>query len=174
MEQNGGFFTEFWSSSEIASESFVKRNRIVAGIAEATIVIESAEKGGSLITATLASEYDREVFAVPGRATDKYSQGCNSLIKSEKARLLTSAADLIYHLNWDIETPSKPIQKQLFVSLDADEQKLYDYLQVNGKQLLDIISLECHIPVSKLSGILLSMELKGVVRPLPGKQFEAI
>ncbi len=174
MEQNGGFFTEFWSSSEIASESFVRRNRIVAGIAEATIVIESAEKGGSLITATLASEYDREVFAVPGRSTDKYSQGCNSLIKSEKARLLTSAADLVYHLNWDIETPSKPIQKQLFVSLDADEQKLYDYLQANGKQLLDIISLECHIPVSKLSGILLSMELKGVVRPLPGKQFEAI
>jgi DNA processing protein len=174
MEQDGGFFTEFWSISEIASESFVKRNRIVAGIAEATIVIESAEKGGSLITATLASEYDREVFAVPGRATDKYSQGCNSLIKSEKARLLTSAADLIYHLNWDIETPSKPIQKQLFVTLDADEQKLYDYLQVNGKQLLDIISLECHIPVSKLSGTLHSMELKGVVRPLPGKQFEAI
>ena len=96
MEENGGFMTEFWSSSNPEKENFVKRNRIVAGISEATIVIESADKGGSLITANIANDYNRDVFAVPGRTTDKYSQGCNTLIKTQKANLLSSAADLIY------------------------------------------------------------------------------
>lgn len=93
-------------------------------MSEATIVIESAEKGGSLITANLANDYNRDVFAVPGRTTDKYSQGCNELIKTQRAQLITSAADLIYNLNWQLEDEKpKTIQKQLFVSLDADEQK---------------------------------------------------
>ncbi len=103
MEENGGFLTEFWSTSNPDRENFVKRNRIVAGISEATIVIESAEKGGSLITAQLANDYNREVFAVPGRSTDKYSQGCNNLIKSQRANLLTSGADLVYLLNWELQ-----------------------------------------------------------------------
>ncbi len=174
MEKNGGFMTEFWSSSNPDKENFVRRNRIVAGMSEATIVIESADKGGSLITANMASDYNRDVFAVPGRVTDKYSQGCNNLIKTQKAHVLTSAADLIYMLNWDLETKTKPVQKQLFVSLDADEQRIYDFLQKNGKELLDVISLQCEFPIYKLSGILLNMELKGVIRPLPGKLFEAI
>jgi len=174
MEENGGFLTEFWSSSNPDKENFVRRNRIVAGISEATIVIESADKGGSLITANMANEYNRDVFAVPGRTTDRYSQGCNNLIKTQKASLLTSAADLIYNLNWDLETVAKPIQKQLFVSLDDNEQKIYDYLQQNGKELLDTIALACDFPIFKISGILLNMELKGVIRPLPGKLFEAI
>ena len=174
MEENGGFMTEFWSSSNPDKENFVRRNRIVAGISEATIVIESADKGGSLITANLANDYNRDVFAVPGRITDKYSQGCNNLIKIQKANLLSSAADLIYHLNWDLKTKSKPIQKQLFVTLENDEQKIYDFLQKNGKELMDIVALECDFPIHKISGILLNMELKGVVRPLPGKLFEAI
>lgn len=174
MEQNGGFMTEFWSISNPDKENFVKRNRIVAGMAEATIVIESAEKGGSLITANLANDYNRDVFAVPGRVSDKYSQGCNNLIKTQKANLLSSAADLIYILNWDIEKETPPIQKQLFVTLDNDEQKVYDYLQQNGKQLLDTIALDCSFPIFRISGVLLNMELKGVIRPLPGKLFEAI
>lgn len=175
MEQNGGFMTEFWSSSNPDRENFVKRNRIVAGISEATIVIESAEKGGSLVTATMANDYNRDVFAVPGRATDKYSQGCNMLIKTNKAQLLTNATDLIYHLNWDLKKDaSKAIQKQLFVSLEEDEQLIYDYLQKQGKEHLDIISLECNVPIFKLSSTLLNMELKGVVRPLQGKFFEII
>ena len=107
MEEKGGFMSEFWSSSNPEKENFVKRNRIVAGISEATIVIESAEKGGSLITANLANDYNRDVFAVPGRTSDKYSQGCNNLIKTQKANLLTSAADLIYILNWDLEKEKK-------------------------------------------------------------------
>ena len=175
MEENGGFLTDFWSSSNPDKENFVKRNRIVAGMAEATIVIESADKGGSLITANMAVDYNRDVFAFPGRATDKYSQGCNNLIKTQKANLMTSAADLIYMLNWDLESDNpKPVQKQLFVELDHDEQKIYDYLLKSGKELLDIIALECEFPVYRISSILLNMELKGVIRPLPGKLFEAI
>jgi DNA processing protein len=174
MEEHGGFMTEFWSSSNPDKENFVRRNRIVAGISEATIVIESADKGGSLITANMANEYNRDVFAVPGRTTDKYSQGCNNLIKTQKASVLTGAADLIYNLNWDIETKTKAVQKQLFVTLDENEQRVYDYLLKKGKELLDIIALECDFPIFKISGILLNMELKGVIRPLPGKLFEAV
>lgn len=174
MEENGGFITEFWSTSNPDKENFVRRNRIVAGISEATIVIESADKGGSLITANLANDYNRDVFAVPGRVTDRYSQGCNDLIKTQKANLLTNAADLIYVLNWDIEKRPKAIQKQLFIDLEPEEQKIYDFLIKNGKELLDTIALECNFPVFKISGILLNMELKGVIRPLPGKLFEAI
>lgn len=174
MEQNGGFLTEFWSSSNPDKENFVRRNRIVAGMSEATIVIESAEKGGSLITANMANDYNRDVFAVPGRVTDKYSQGCNTLIKTQKAQLLTSAADLVYQLNWDLKTETKSVQKQLFVSLDPEEQKIYDYLLQSGKEMLDSIAIDCQLPIFKLSSLLLNMELKGVIRPLPGKLFEAI
>ncbi|TPG44708.1 DNA-processing protein DprA [Flavobacterium pectinovorum] len=174
MEENGGFMTEFWSTSSPDKENFVRRNRIVAGMTEATIVIESADKGGSLITANLANDYNRDVFAVPGRVTDKYSQGCNNLIKTQKANVLTSAADLIYILNWDVESKSKAVQKQLFVELEPEEQKVYDFLLKNGKEILDFIALQCDFPIYKISGILLNMELKGVIRPLPGKLFEAI
>jgi DNA processing protein len=174
MEQNGGFMTEFWSTSNPDKENFVRRNRIVAGMTEATIVIESADRGGSLITANMANDYNRDVFAVPGRVTDKYSQGCNNLIKTQKANVLTTAADLIYILNWDIQKESKTVQKQLFVTLDGDEQKVYDYLLKKGKEQMDIIALHCDFPIYRISGLLLNMELKGVIRPLPGKLFEAI
>ncbi|MCG2610323.1 DNA-processing protein DprA [Flavobacterium sp. SM15] len=179
MEQNGGFLTEFWSSSNPERENFVKRNRIVAGISEATIVIESAEKGGSLITATMANDYNREVFAVPGRSTDKFSQGCNALIKTQRAHLLESASDLIYMLGWQLQkvgdaNKTSTVQKQLFVSLEPEEQKVYEYLQQNGKEMLDLIALKNHIPVYKMATILFNLEMKGIVRPLPGKLFEAI
>ncbi len=174
MEQNGGFMTDFWSNSNPEKENFVRRNRIVAGMTEATIVIESADRGGSLITANIANDYNRDVFAVPGRVSDKYSQGCNNLIKTQKANVLTSAADLIYILNWDIQKDIKPVQKQLFVTLEIEEQKIYDFLLKNGKEVLDTIALECEFPIYKISGTLLNMELKGVIRPLPGKLFEAI
>lgn len=174
MEANGGFMTEFLTTSRPDRENFVKRNRIVAGMSEATIVIESAEKGGSLITASLANDYNREVFAVPGRSTDKWSQGCNNLIKTQQAQLLTSAADLVYQLNWELQKKTtKTIQKQLFISLTEEEQKVYDFL-LKGKKSLDNIALQCNIPVFKLSSILLNMELKSVVKPLPGKFFEVI
>lgn len=175
MLESGALLTEFWSTSEPEKENFVKRNRIVAGMSEATIVIESAEKGGSLITAKMAGDYNRDVFAVPGRTSDKFSRGCNNLIKSQRAHLLTSAADLVYILNWELPKRNlKPVQKQLFIALEPDEEKIYDYLIAVGKQVLDVIALECGFPIFKISSTLLNMELKGVVRPLPGKMFEAI
>ena len=172
---NGGFFTEFWSTSNPERENFLKRNRIIAGMSEATVVVESAEKGGSLVTADIAHSYNRDVFALPGRSTDKYSMGCNNLIKQQKAHMLTSAADLVYLLNWELEEKkSTAVQKQLFVDLDETEQKIYSYLQQQGKQLLDSIALDCQLPIFKASATLLNMEMKGVIRPLPGKLFEAI
>lgn len=175
VEKNGGFYTEFWSTSRPEREHFLKRNRIIAGMSEATVVVESAEKGGSLVTADIANSYNRDVFAVPGRTEDKYSTGCNNLIKQQKAHMITSAADLIYLLDWDVEEKdTKTIQKQLFVELDSTEQAIYEYLQMDGKQLLDSIALECQLPIFKVSSTLLNMEMKGVVRPLPGKLFEAI
>lgn len=175
VEKNGGFMTEFWSTSNPDRENFLKRNRIIAGLSEATIVIESAEKGGSLVTADIANSYNREVFAVPGRTQDKLSMGCNNLIKQQKAHMLTSAADLIYLLGWEVEKEkTKTIQKQLFVEMDDTEKAIYSYLQKEGKQLLDSIALECKLPIFRVSSTLLNMEMKGVIRPLPGKLFEAI
>ena len=175
VEKNGGFLTEFWSSSRPERENFLKRNRIIAGISSATVVVESAEKGGSLVTADIAHSYNRDVFAVPGRAGDKFSRGCNDLIKQQKAQLLTSAADLVYLLGWELQTEEpQTVQKQLFVELDVTEQSIYTYLRKEGKQLLDSIALDCGLPIFKVSSTLLSMEMKGVVRPLPGKLFEAI
>ncbi|MFK7001434.1 DNA-processing protein DprA [Flavobacterium oreochromis] len=174
VEENGGFITEFFSTTNPDRENFVKRNRIVAGISEATLVIESAEQGGSLLTAQMANNYHREVFAVPGRVTDKYSKGCNDLIKTNKAQLLTNTADLVYHLNWDLKKSTKAIQKQLFINLTEDEQSIFDYLQKQGKEHLDRIAIDSDLTVFKLSSLLLNMELKGVIRSLPGKYFEII
>lgn len=174
IEKNGGFYTDFWSSEAFERTNFLKRNRIIAGLSEATVVVESAEKGGSLVTADIANSYNREVFAVPGRPKDSQSKGCNNLIKSQNAHLLTSAADLVYILNWDTDSPPAGIQKQLFIELEPQEQPIHDYLQQNGKQQLDAIALNCQLPTYKAAGILLEMELKGAIRPLPGKLFEAI
>ncbi|SEK75588.1 DNA processing protein [Aquimarina amphilecti] len=175
IEENGGFFTDFWSTDTFDRKNFLGRNRIIAGLSEATIVIESADKGGSLVTAEIANSYNRDVFAVPGRASDSLSTGCNMLIKTQRAHMLTSAADLIYMLNWELNEKEQPIvQKQLFVELDGDEKKIYDFLSKNGKKLLDVIALQCGIPTFKVASVLLNLELKGVIRPLPGKLFEVI
>lgn len=175
VERNGGFFTDFWSSSKFDRNNFLKRNRIIAGLSEATLVIESAEKGGSLVTADIAHSYNRDVFAVPGRTTDAMSVGCNNLIKQQKAHLLSTPLDVPYILGWKLETDTQPVvQKQLFVELDDTETKVYNYLKENNKQLLDVIALNCNIPTYKLAGLLVTLELKGVVRPLPGKLFEVV
>ena len=174
LEENGGFYTDFWSTDNFDRNNFLKRNRIIAGLSEATIVIESAEKGGALVTADIASSYDREVFAVPGRPTDKYSTGCNNLIKSQRAHVLTSVADLAYILNWEIEEKERAVQKQLFIELEKDEQKLYDLLKDRGKTELDLLALNSNFPTFKTASLLLNMELKGAIRPLPGKLFEVI
>ena len=172
VEAQGAFITDFWSSDVFDRTNFLRRNRIIAGMSEATVVIESAEKGGSLVTADIAHSYNRDVFAVPGRPGDAQSLGCNNLIKTQKAQLITSAADLIYLLNWQFEEDLKPVQKQLFVELSSEEKLIWNYLSDAGKEQLDLIALHCKMPTFKVASILLNMELKGVVRPLPGKQFE--
>ncbi|WP_055444061.1 DNA-processing protein DprA [Lacinutrix himadriensis] len=175
VEKNGGFFTDFWSSDTFDRNNFLKRNRIIAGISQATIVIESAEKGGSLVTADIANSYNRDVFAVPGRVTDSQSIGCNNLIKHQKAHMLSTPLDVPYILNWELEDSKKQtVQKQLFVELDDQEKVIYNFLKDIEKEQLDVIALRCNLPTFKVAGLLLNMELKGVVRPLPGKLFEVI
>ncbi|MDG5491153.1 DNA-processing protein DprA [Psychroserpens sp. SPM9] len=175
VEKNGGFLTDFWSTSVFDRNNFLKRNRIIAGLSEATIVIESAEKGGSLVTADIANSYHRDVFAVPGRITDSQSVGCNNLIKTQQAHVLSHPLDVPYILNWKPEDAVTPvIQKQLFVELTSEENIIYNYLKAHNKQLLDTIAIHCKMPIFKVASILLTMELKGVIRPLPGKLFELI
>ena len=174
INTGGVLVTEHLSKTPMHPDLFPRRNRIVAGISKATIIVESAAKGGSLVTADIANSYDKDVFAVPGRTTDIYSKGCNNLIKNNQANLLTSAKDIVKMLNWDLNEKSKIIQKQLFVELNENEQKIYDLLHEKGQQLLDVISLECNIPMYQLSAILLQMELRGITKPLPGKMFELI
>ncbi len=174
IEANGGFLTDFWHDDAILPGNFIKRNRIIAGISEATIIIESAKKGGSLITADIANSYSRDVFAVPGRSTDTQSKGCNDLIRRNQAAILTSAEDLILTLNWQQATKKKTLQKQLFVELSQEEQLIHDYLQSNGKQTLDVISLHAKLAISKVATLLFQLEMKGCVKPLPGKLYECL
>ncbi len=172
MIKNGGFITDFFHGSKFDRKNFLSRNRIIAGLSDATIVIESAIKGGSLVTADIAFSYNREVFAVSGRVFDTYSAGCNQLIKENKAQLLTSADDLLKSMNWNSQSiKPKIIQPQLFIEFSEDEKMIFDYLKINGKQPMDSIARDCSIPVYKLSHILFQMEMKGVVFPLPGKIF---
>lgn len=172
MNENGGFISEFWHDEDPLRENFLRRNRIVAGLSKATIIIESAAKGGSLVTADIANSYDRDVFAVPGKINDLMSKGCNNLINQNRAHLLQSSDDIVKMLNWDVKHRSKPKQQKLFTELTEQERKIYSYLRENSEQLLDVIALETQIPIFQLASILLQMELKGVVKPLPGKLFQ--
>lgn len=170
--QKGAFLSEYWSIDPFERSNFLKRNRIIAGLGHATLVIESAEKGGSLVTAAQALSYGREVFAVPGRLSDEKSRGCLSLIQSDNARLITSGTDIARWLGWEETHPTKAVQKQLFVTLDTKEQKLYDALE-QGKTL-DELALSQQLPIPKVASLLMQLELKGVVRSLAGKRFERI
>ncbi|NNK88353.1 MAG: DNA-protecting protein DprA [Flavobacteriaceae bacterium] len=171
--EHGGFYTDFWSIDDFERTNFLKRNRIIAGLSEVTIVIESAEKGGSLVTADIANSYDREVFAVPGRPEDIFSAGCNNLIKNHLAHMLTQPEDVPYLLDWP--TPGKKEQQiKLFPELTSEEQRIYGFLGKHGKTELDSIALELDLPTFKVASVLLSLELKGIIRPLPGKAFESL
>ena len=173
IEANGGFVTDFCSDTEFDRNNFLKRNRIIAGLSEATIVIESAEKGGSLVTADIANSYNREVFALPGRYSDKMSIGCNNLIKKQQAVMLTCPADVPYILGWELENkPKKTIQFDMFTELDPVEKTIIEFLKEHHKVELDVIAMGCSMPTHKLTPLLLQLELKGILRPLPGKQFE--
>ena len=168
IQEQGGFISEFDYNTPPYKENFLKRNRIVAGISQATIVIESASKGGSLVTASLANQYNRDVFAVPGRAHDTYSKGCNQLIKKHMSSILTCSQDLIEQMGWQKKKIPKTIQPKLFVDLEGDEAIIYDFL--NEVPLhLDEISKGCGIPIYKIAHTILQLELKALIQVLPGK-----
>ena len=173
MLSTGGLITEFMSRTNPDRENFPKRNRIIAGLSDVTIVIESAKKGGSLITAEIANSYNRDVFAVPGRVTDQYSEGCNYLIKINKAHLLNSIADIVYLMNWELNISQKPkaIQKQMFIDLPEDEKLIYNFLSAENSISMDELSVKTKLATSVLAVGLLQLEFKGLVKALPGSSF---
>ncbi|MBT8252512.1 MAG: DNA-protecting protein DprA, partial [Bacteroidia bacterium] len=170
--EHGGFFTDFWSIDTFERTNFIKRNRIIAGLSEATVVIESAEKGGSLITADLARSYDREVFAVPGRPSNPYSVGCNNLIKYQQAHMLTQPEDIPYILNWRSPEAILPAEVKLVPELNSNEKLIYDHLLIHDRSSLDSISRNTGLPTNEVASILLKLELRNLIRPLPGKAYE--
>ncbi len=170
ITEQGALITEFTRSSKFEPQNFLRRNRIIAGLAHAVVVIESAAKGGSLVTADIANSYNREVFAVPGRLDDIYSEGTNQLIKNHKAFLLQSAKDIEYILNW--EQSKMPAQQVLFVELSEDEKKIAQIIGKNGKTGIDYICKESGFNSAKTSALLLEMEFKSALHCLPGKIYE--
>lgn len=172
MIENGGLVSDFPSGTKIEPTNFLRRNRIIAGLADATIVIESGETGGALVTADIASSYNRDVFAFPGRAGDQFSKGCNKLIKKNMGNLIEGIADLEYFMGWEQDRQNvKTIQPELFVELSADEQVIADLLRLQGDLFIDQISSDAGLPMSKVSAILLNLEFKGVVVAMPGKMY---
>jgi DNA processing protein len=174
MLGNGGLLSEYPSGTIPDRENFPQRNRIVAGIADATIVVEASVKGGALITAEIANSYNRDVFAFPGRVGDEFSEGCNFLIRNNKAALLTCAADVAYSLGWEKEDSSKPVIEQFLLPIDlsTDERLIFDILQQHKAPIaIDDLTIKTNMATSQLAMNLLNMEMQGYIRSLPGKVY---
>jgi DNA processing protein len=172
MVRNGGLLTEFPLGTIPDRENFPKRNRIIAGIADVTIVVEATTKGGALITAELANSYHRDVYAFPGRTTDEYSQGCNFLIKTNRAGLINHTKDLVYYLGWEaVKSSAVNFQVQLPLGLSKEESQVVDLLKF-APALIDEISSKVNIPQSKLAIHLLNLEMQGILTTLPGKLYK--
>lgn len=169
--QNGGaLVTDYRTSDSIHRGNFIARNRIVASLSDCVIVAESAKKGGALITARLASGYCRDVFALPGRTSDTYSAGCNHLIASNTAALVTDADDIISAMRW---TPrlAEGSQSEMFVELSDEEQSVVDYLTSHGEAQINTLCIALNIPIARLMGLLIDMEFKGLVLTFPGGKY---
>lgn len=175
MILNGGVLTEFVSRTMPDRENFPQRNRIIAGMADATLVIESGSTGGSLITADIALSYNRDVLAIPGRVNDEHSKGCNELIKKNKAALTESADDLFYHLGWGEQAGKRnEVQTTLFRELTADEVKIVQLLEQNGDLSIDQLEERSLFPLNKIAGLLLGLEIEGVITKLPGSIYHKV
>lgn len=176
MLDNGGLLTEFPSGTNPDRQNFPMRNRIIAGLADVTIVVEAALKGGALITAEIANTYNKDVCAFPGAIDQEYSAGCNYLIKTNRAHLIRHADDLSYLMNWDKEQkPTKTPQLKLIPEdMSKDEQKVYTYIKEKEQASIDDLSLHCDWPQSKLAIVLLEMEMKSLLISLPGKTYKII
>lgn len=175
VDNQGGLVSDFLSHSTIERTNFLRRNRIIAGLSDATIVVQSAKKGGALVTADIANSYNRDVFAFPGRVGDQYAEGCHFLIKSNRAALIESVSDLEYVMNWSaIQSHSDAIQPSLFYDLNSDEKLIIDLLHSEGETAIDLICIKTMLPMNKVSPTLLNLEFAGIVKGLPGKVFKAI
>ncbi|MDE6543275.1 MAG: DNA-processing protein DprA [Muribaculaceae bacterium] len=167
----GVLLTDYPHDAPVHRGNFLARNRIIAALADCTIVVESAEKGGALVTAGIAQSYDRDVFALPGRTSDPYSKGCNRLIATNGAALIQSADDLISAMRWAQEKSSSGIQKELFNVYTEKEQKVIDYLTANGEAWINNLAVALNTPMHKLMALLVDMEFKGYIANYPGGRY---
>ena len=179
MVSSGGLLTEFMTQTNADKPNFVRRNRIVAGMADAVILVESAAKGGGLITAEIAQSYDRGVFAFPGNVNAEYSKGCNNLIRDNGAALISNAEDFVKAIGWQDETLRKQkmadgIERNLFPDLSPEEQAIVTLLQQTNDLQLNIISVKSGLPIGQLTALLFQLEMKGVVRPLAGGMYHLL
>lgn len=176
MVNHGGLLTEFMTCTNADKGNFVRRNRIVAGMSDACILIESAGHGGGMITAGIAFDYGRDVFALPGRVGDHFSEGCNNAIRENKAILLTSAEDFVKTMGWEddalrIEAQKKGIERQLFPELSPEQQRIVDVLTKSNDLQLNQLSVKTGIPIGDITSILFQMEMMGVVKPMAGGNY---
>jgi len=172
MLAQGGIATEFLSNTKMDRNYFLQRNRIIAGLADAVLVVESGTKGGALVTALASMSYNRDVLAIPGRTDDKYSSGCNLLIKRNQAALIENVDDIEYCLNWKPEVHGKLIkQTELFLNLNEQEQLVVNVLKEESEAFIDMISIKTGLAVNLVSALLLNLEFMGIVRCAPGKRF---
>ena len=179
MLAQGGLLTEYMTETGADKMNFVKRNRIVAGMSDATILVESAAKGGGLITAGIAMDYNRSVFAFPGAVGAPYSEGCNQLIRDNGASLLTGAEDLVNAMGWQmdaklLQAQNEGIERSFFPDLSSEEQTIVKILDEMGDFQLNQLSVKANIPIGQLTGLLFQLEMKGVVRPLAGGTYHLL
>ena len=179
MVNHGGLLTEFMTCTNADKGNFVRRNRIVAGMSDACILVESAAHGGGIITAGISFDYGREVFALPGRVGDHFSEGCNNAIRENKAMLLTSAEDFVKTMGWEddalrIEAQKKGIERQLFPDLSPEQQRIVDVLTKSNDLQLNQLSVKTGIPIGDITSILFQMEMMGVVKPMAGGNYHLL
>jgi len=175
MTEHGGLLTEFISKTNPDKQNFPKRNRIVAGISDAVIIVETGKKGGSLITAELGNNYNKDVFAIPGRVNDSKSEGCNYLIRNNKAALINNAEDLLELMNWKpVAKPTAQKQRELFIELTSAEQTVVDVLQQKESVHIDELYFKSNLSSSAVAAALLMLEMQGVVVSIPGKLYKLI
>ncbi len=179
MLQQGGLLTEYMSETRADKLNFVKRNRIVAGMADATILVESAAKGGGLITCAIAQDYNRQIFAFPGAVGAPYSEGCNNLIRDNGAQLVTSAADIVAALGWQTDqqlqqAKQSGIERCLFPELSEDEQTVVNTLSTEGDLQLNVLSVKTNLGIGQLTALLFQLEMKGIIRPLAGGSYHLL
>lgn len=175
MIEQGGLLTEFISNTNPDKQNFPKRNRIVAGMCDCVVVIETGKKGGSLITAELGNNYNKDVFAIPGRTGDTKSEGCNYLIKNNKAALIENADDLLEMMNWKpIEKKAVKKQRELFIELTPDEKVIMDILQQQDSIHIDELYFKSGLSSSAVAAALLMLEMQGVIAGMPGKMYKLV